>query len=114
MGGRGTPPERLQPSDGMTMERLRARRSEILQLATAHDASNVRVFGSVARGAADARSDIDFLVDIVTDAKGFAYFGLLEDLRRSLATALEREVDVVDSSGLGRLRMPIMDEAVRL
>lgn len=114
MGGRRTPPERQPPGDGMTMERLRARRPEILQLAAAHDASNVRVFGSVAHGAADARSDVDLLVDIVTDAKGFAYFGLLEDLRRSLAAALQREVDVVDSSGLGRLRTQILDEAVPL
>lgn len=68
----------------------------------------------MARGAADARSDVDFLVDIATDAKGFAYFELLEDLRRSLSVALKRDVDVVDSTGLGRLRTHILDEAVLL
>src|SRR5436309_2834237 len=100
--------------NGITLPRLRARRDEILRLAAAHDAGNVRIFGSVARGATDAESDVDMLVDITTDAKGFAYFGLLEDLRRALASALECEVDVVDSAGLNRLREPIIREAVPL
>ena len=43
-------------------ERLRARRAEILRVAKAHGASNVRVFGSVSRGAATAASDVDLLV----------------------------------------------------
>ncbi len=98
----------------MTLARLRARRDEILRVVAAHDARNVRVFGSVARGDADAGSDVDLLVDIVTDAKGFAYFGLLEDLRRALVSTLGCEVDVVDSAGLNRLRDPILREAVPL
>jgi predicted nucleotidyltransferase len=98
----------------VTLEWLRARRDEILRIVAAHDAANVRVFGSVARGEADARSDIDLLVDIVTDAKGFAYFGLLEDLRRALGSALGCKVDVVDSAGLNRLRTTVLREAVPL
>jgi predicted nucleotidyltransferase len=68
-------------ADRITLARLWARRDEILRIVAAHDARSVRVFGSVARGDARAGSDVDLLVDIVTDAKGFAYFGLLEDLR---------------------------------
>lgn len=98
--------------DRITLAQLRARREEILRLAAAHDARNVRVFGSVARGEADAGSDIDFLVDFVTDATGFAYFGLLGDLRRALISALGCDVDVVDSAGLNRLREPILREAI--
>jgi predicted nucleotidyltransferase len=100
--------------DGMTLARLRARRDEVLRVVAAHDAHNVRVFGSVARGGADAGSDVDLLVDIATDARGFAYFGLLEDLRRELIAVLGCEVDVVDSAGLSRLRDPILREAVPL
>jgi hypothetical protein len=37
-------------------------RAEIIRLATKYGASHVRVFGSVARGQADADSDVDFLV----------------------------------------------------
>ncbi len=99
---------------GATLRELQARRDEILRIVIAHDADNVRVFGSVARAEADADSDIDLLVDITTDAKGFAYFGLLEDLRRALADTLGRSVDVVDSAGLNRLRDRILQEAVPL
>ena len=106
-----SPPDRRAR---ITLAEARLRRDEILRLAAAHDAGNVRIFGSVARGTADAGSDVDFLVDIVTDAKGFAYFGLLGDLRRSLISALGCDVDVVDSAGLDRPRDPIPREAVPL
>jgi len=97
-----------------TLELLRARRDEIVRIASAHDASNVRVFGSVARGDADAKSDVDFLVDIETEADGFAYFGLLDDLLQALTAELSRKVDVVDSAGLNRLRERVLSEAVPL
>jgi predicted nucleotidyltransferase len=84
-----------------TLAQLRARREEILRLAAEY-------------GAADPGSDVDFLVDVVTDARGFAYFGLLGDLRRALASALDFDVDVVDSAGRNRLREPILREAVPL
>ena len=42
---------------------LRNRR-EIVELAREHGARNVRVFGSVATGKTNKRSDIDFLVDL--------------------------------------------------
>jgi predicted nucleotidyltransferase len=40
---------------------LRTNRMKILEVATRHGASHVRVFGSVARGTIDEISDIDFL-----------------------------------------------------
>jgi predicted nucleotidyltransferase len=46
------------------MAELARMREEILTLAARHGASNVRVFGSVARGDADDASDVDFLVDV--------------------------------------------------
>jgi hypothetical protein len=39
-------------------------RDDIMRLAARRGALNVRVFGSVARGESDARSDVDFLVDL--------------------------------------------------
>ncbi len=45
-------------------EKLRERRDEIRQIAAKHGARNVRVFGSVARGEADSKSDLDLLVDM--------------------------------------------------
>src|SRR6266536_2979686 len=77
-----------------TLEDLRQRREEILRIAAAHGASNVRVFGSVARGQARPDSDIDFLVDIETDRRGFEFFGLLADLRCALEELLGYRVDL--------------------
>jgi uncharacterized protein len=82
---------------GLTLDDLRAQREEILRVAADHGARNVRVFGSVARGEAREGSDVDFLVDLETDRRGFAYFGLLEDLRRSLEHLLGVPVDVTES-----------------
>lgn len=42
---------------------LISKREEILHIAASHGARNVRVFGSVARGEADEKSDIDLLVE---------------------------------------------------
>ena len=111
-GPRGTATR--QTAARLTLEGLRARRDEILRIAAAHGASNVRVFGSVARGEADARSDVDLLVDVSTGSEGFAYFGRLEDLRHALAGLLGREVDVVDSAGLRQMRERVLREAVPL
>ncbi len=41
---------------------LKAKRDEILALAEAHGAGNIRLFGSIARGDNTELSDVDFLV----------------------------------------------------
>lgn len=102
------------PVARLTLEALRARRDEVLRIAAAHGAYNVRVFGSVARGEADASSDVDVLVDVSMDSGGFAYFGQLEDLRRALTDLLGHDVDVVDSGGLRRMRERVLREAILL
>lgn len=43
---------------------LQAQRSNLLAVARRHGASNVRVFGSVARDTPDKGSDLDLLVDL--------------------------------------------------
>lgn len=47
-----------------SLELLRKRQAEIRAIAARHGASNVRVYGSVARGQARPESDIDLLVDM--------------------------------------------------
>ena len=52
-------------------------REELLEEAERCDLTNVRVFGSMARGDADEHSDIDLLVSVVPDSKlGFGIYGL--------------------------------------
>lgn len=46
---------------------LKAKSDEILRIAAKHGARNVRVFGSVARGESDDRSDIDLVVEMEQD-----------------------------------------------
>jgi predicted nucleotidyltransferase len=98
-----------------TLDELRAKREAILRVAAGHHATHVRVFGSVARGEADAASDVDLLVDLpADDLGGFAYFGALEDLRRSFEHLLGCKVDIVDSAALRRMRDRVLAEAVDL
>lgn len=82
------------------------KREEILRLARKYGASNVRVFGSVARGEATDRSDIDFLVDFPPDYSLWDRIGLMQDLEELLG----RRVDVVLAA---RLREMIRDEILR-
>lgn len=95
----------------MSLAELQAKREEILRLARKYGAFNVRVFGSIARGHADAQSDIDLLVDMEPGRSLFDLGGLLTDLQ----TALGRSVDVVTEKGLrGRIRERVLQEAVML
>jgi len=69
----------------VTLEMLRAgKREEVLRLAERHGGRNVRVFGSVARGEADAESDIDFLVDWEPGRSLLDQVALVQDLQEAL------------------------------
>lgn len=76
-----------------TLESLRARRDEIIALAGLHGASNVRVFGSVARGEAVPESDVDFLVDMRAGASMFDLVGLWLDLKDLLGCEVSLVTD---------------------
>ncbi len=92
------------------METLRARRDEILRVAAARGASNVRVFGSVARGTAGPGSDIDLLVDFDPGRTMVDHVGLWRDLEALLGAA----VDVVSSGGLTERDDDIRADALAL
>ena len=81
----------------MTLDDIRHQRQQILDILRRAGADNVRVFGSVVRGTADDRSDVDLLVDLRDPRPhGFAYFGLIDELQQDLAAALGRPVHVVE------------------
>jgi predicted nucleotidyltransferase len=79
----------------MGIEELRSRREEILRVAALHGARYVRVFGSVVRGEADERSDVDFLVEMERGRSLLDLGGLLMELQNLLG----RPVDVVTEKG---------------
>lgn len=90
---------------------LRDKREEVVRIAAARGARNVRVFGSVARGEDDADSDIDLLVDYTEGTGLFEVSGLKVELEQ----ALVRPVDVINARALmPRVARHALPEAVRL
>lgn len=90
---------------------IKAKRNDIVQIAARHGASNVRVFGSVARGEATAESDIDVLVDLEPGRSLLDLGGLLMDLRALLGC----NVDVATANSLRpRVRESALREAITL
>lgn len=90
-------------------EILNRHRTDVLKLAAQYGASDVRVFGSVARGDANESSDIDLLVRMAPGRSMFDIGGLLMDLQDLLG----RRVDVVTERGLRpRIRERVLREAI--
>jgi len=90
---------------------LDARREEILRLASAHGARNVRVFGSVARGDSGPGSDLDFLVEFEPGRSLLDHAALQIELEALLG----RRVDVASERGLRpRIRERVLREARRI
>lgn len=80
----------------------------MLRIAQTHGATNVRVFGSVARGEEGPASDLDLLVRMEQARSLFDMVRLEQDL----SDLLECEVHVVSQSGLKpRARDRILAEA---
>ncbi|MGA2712454.1 MAG: nucleotidyltransferase family protein [Bryobacteraceae bacterium] len=96
----------------MTLEELRTTsREEIMRLAADCGAANVRVFGSVARGENDSRSDVDLLVDL---EPGRSLLDLAR-LQRKLEQLLTVRVDVVSARGLrDSVRETVLRDALPL
>jgi len=90
---------------------LRSKREEILRVAARHGASNIRVFGSVARGESDEKSDLDLLVTMEPGRSLLDHAALWLELQELLGCG----VDVVSEKGLRpRMRDRVLKEAVPL
>jgi len=89
-------------------EALAAKREKILAIAAAHGASNLRVFGSVAKGVDKEGSDVDLLVAIRPGISLFQYVGLQLDIQEALGV----RVDLCTEEELHpRLKARILAEA---
>ncbi len=92
----------------VTLDLLRTeKKAAIVRLAEQHGASNIRVFGSVARGDNREDSDIDFLVEF---EKGRSLFDLIR-FKLDLQELLNATVDVVTPGSLHYLRQRVLAEA---
>lgn len=95
----------------LSREKILDRREEIIALAQQYGASDIRIFGSVARGDVTETSDLDLLIRLAPERSLLDQGGLLMDLRELLGI----KVDVVDEGALsGRFGERVRREAVPL
>lgn len=95
----------------MIVDLIQEKREDIIRIAALHGASNVRLFGSVARGEAKPDSDIDFLVEMESDRSLLDRIALIQDLEDLLG----KKIDVATVKGLREVwRDRILNEAVSL
>jgi uncharacterized protein len=95
----------------LTIDDIHQRRDEIIAVASRYGASDIRIFGSVARGDTTETSDVDLLVRFESTRSLFDHGGLIDDLEDLLGI----KVDVVSEGGMrDRFRDYVMKEAVPL
>lgn len=90
------PPTRLARLVGPVGRRVRRHRGELVAAAAAHGVSNLRVFGSVARGEDRPDSDVDLLADL---PPGLGLLGLGR-VQADLEAILDAPVDLVPAADL--------------
>ena len=94
----------------MTMlDLIYEKREEIRRIAAKHGVLSIRVFGSVARGEAEAASDVDFVVEVGPNTSSWFPAGLIVELEDLLG----RRVEVVARRALNAdIRNRVLQEAV--
>lgn len=95
----------------MTRQSIQQKRAAILEIARHYGASDVRIFGSVARGDATDASDLDLIVRFEPGRSLLDHGGLVMDLRELLGI----KVDVIDEDAMRpQFRANVMKEAIPL
>ena len=93
----------------MDLEQLKKFKSQIIELANANKALNIRVFGSVSREQAKDDSDIDFVIDV---GEGQNLIDFIK-LKQELEDLLGHKVDLAPSTGLREgMRENILKDAI--
>jgi predicted nucleotidyltransferase len=90
---------------------LQQKKEQILAIAAQYGASNIRIFGSVAKGKETPESDIDFLVELAPDRTLLDQIGLIQ----SLQDLLKCNVDLAEEDSLHSLiKEQILQDAISL
>lgn len=106
-----TPASSVRSQLGPQADRLRRQRRRLLDAADRHGIGHLRAFGSLARGEAQAGSDVDLLVDL---RPGRTLLDLAA-FRREAAEILDLPVDVATADMLkDRIRDEVLSEALPL
>ncbi len=77
----------------MNLAELRAKKPEIMKIASQYGVSEIRVFGSVARGDADENSDVDLMIDKFDGS----LFDMV-DFKSGMEVLLKTNVDIAEIS----------------
>jgi predicted nucleotidyltransferase len=90
---------------------LSNKREEILRITAAHGAMNLRVFGSVSRGEATEKSDLDLLIELEPGRTLLDIVAIKQDLEDLLGC----KVDVVTEDSVSPyIREQIVKDAITL
>jgi predicted nucleotidyltransferase len=90
---------------------LSTKRDEILRIASDHGAKNLRLFGSVSRGEATEKSDVDILVKLEPGRTLLDIVAIKQDLEDLLGC----NVDVVTEDAVSPyIREQILKDAISL
>mgnify|MGYP001592964269 CR=1 FL=1 len=94
----------------MNINEVRSHKDEIIALAEQAGVTNLRIFGSVARGDEKENSDVDFLATVMKGS-GLKFIGL----QLQLQELLKCKVDLVSDKGLNKyIAESILQEAISL
>ena len=92
-------------------QQLQQHRQSILDVAAAHGATSVKIFGSVGRGQSTSDSDLDLLVEF---KPGYTLLNIIA-LKQDLEDLLGCTVDVVTEAALSPyIRDQVLEEAAVL
>lgn len=95
----------------ISLDAVRKRKQDILQIARSHGAENVRIFGSVVRGTMTPESDVDFLIRLVPGRSILDIVAIKQDIEELLGC----NVDVVTEASMSPyFRDDVLKEAVGL
>jgi len=90
---------------------LKAKQQEIIEISAKYGASNIRVFGSYARGEATPNSDLDLLIDL---KQGISLLDRIA-LKQELEDLLGVKVDIAKPENLHEIiREKVLEEAIPL
>ena len=94
-----------------SLDKLKNMRGAIINIAQQHHASNIRIFGSVARGDTNPHSDVDILVQFDDQASIFDEVALWNKLQDLLQCGVDLSSDDTLKS---YMRESVLNEAIPL